>query len=155
MDKDKETNTSEHFGFDDKVSVPESAYTLLPKGEAFFTVIQLTKKRDNYGKFGMCSIAVMKLMVTPVEGSDQKAPIEVNFPLVKEMGWKILQVATACGLRKHGDGNEIDPHWWSQFEGKDGRCMIDHRSAPAKKPGQKDRTFNEISEFLAPELDLR
>jgi hypothetical protein len=159
MDAKKETDKEQgqHFGFDDTVEVPESPYTLLPKGEAFFTISDLKKERKEFGKFGLCHIAVLKFVVSPVSG-DQKGEIDVNLPLVKEMGWKILQVATACGLRKHGDGPEIDPHWWTKFKGADGRCIIGHRIAKAKKEGQKDRTFNEIEEFLAPEeggLDLK
>lgn len=150
--------TGEHFGFDDKVDVPESN-VLLPKGEAFYTITALEKERKDFGKFGMCNIAVLQCMCTPiVEGNNQRTEVKVQLPLVKEMGWKILQVATSSGLRKKGDGNDIDPRWWSQFKGRDGRCLIGHRTGKVKKEGQSPREFNEIEEFLAPEeagLDLK
>jgi hypothetical protein len=144
------TTANEHFGLDDKVEVPESQYALLPKGEAFFTITKRIISREPYGQYGVTTLVKLKIMVTPVTGN-QTGMIDYTLALVRPLGWKIINVATACGLRKHGDGNEIDPRWWSQLEGKDGRCVIGHRLAKAKKEGQTDRTFNEIEKFLAPE----
>lgn len=150
-DKTPTADSGEHFGFDDKVEVPESAYTLLPKGEGVFTILDLQKDRKEMGKWGKCYVAVLTFLVTSFQEGAPKAKVDVNFPLVKEMGWKILQLATAVGLRKHGDGPAIDPAWWGKFKGLDGRCVIDHRPGTPKKEGQKPRTFNEITEFLAPD----
>ena len=154
-DKSKaaENTNVEHFGFDDKVEVTESSYVLLPKGAAVFTIVKLEKDRKEMGKFGKCYVAILTFLVTSMEEGNAKTEIVVNFPLVKEMGWKILQLATAVGFRKKGDGPSIDPSWWGRFPTECGHCVIDHHIAPPKKEGQKPRTFNDISEFLEPESD--
>lgn len=157
--EDKATNTGAdgHFGFDDTVEVPESSFTLLPKGEAFFTVTGVEKDRREFGKFGMCYIATISFRCSSVEGN-ASADVEVNFPLVKEMGWKILQLATAVGFRKNGDGPQINPAWWGKFKGEVGRCMIDHRTGKPKKEGDTPKIFNDLKEFLPPQaegLDLK
>jgi hypothetical protein len=140
------------FGWTDKVDVPETSYSVLPEGEAFFTITKLKRERKEFGKFGTINVAVMTC--TPAE-KDGSGEIDVQFGLHAAMGWKILQLATACGLRKAGDGNEVDPRWWAEFEGKTGRCMIEHRQFARKKdkPGEKTGVANDIAEFLAPETE--
>jgi hypothetical protein len=88
------------------------------------------------------------------EGSGE---IQSQFGLVLKLGWKIVQLATACGFRKHGDSNEIDPRWWDKFTGATGECVIAHRKF-AKKGESKDKSAatwtgvsNEITEFVAAE----
>ena len=138
------------FGWGDEVEVKEGAYTLLPEGEALFTVTKLTRQRKEFGKFGVCNVAIITCLCTPVDG-DGEAEIDSQIALHQELGWKIMQLATACGFRKHGEGNKIDPRWWAMLEaGGSGRCMIKHRTFPSKRDG-KDVTVNEIAEFLAPE----
>ena len=139
------------FGWGDEVEVKEGgAYTLLPEGEALFTVTKLARQRKEFGKFGVCNVAIITCLCTPVEG-DGEAEIDSQIALHQELGWKIMQLATACGFRKHGEGNKIDPRWWAMLEaGGSGRCMIKHRTFPSKRDG-KDVTVNEIAEFLAPE----
>lgn len=146
--------TGDGFGWSDKVDVPDSKFSLLPKGEAFFTVTKIERQRKEYGSFGVQNVAVISFMCTPVEGEGD-GEIEVQFGLVKKLGWKILQLATACGFREHGDSNEIDPRWWAKFEGASGRCMIDHREGKKKKSDGSAAMFNEIAEFLAPEAEVK
>ena len=151
--EEKPNSNVEHFGFDDKVDVQESSFILIPDGEAIFTITKLEKDRKEMGQFGKCYVAIVTFLVTSMQEGNTKAEIDVHFPLVKEMGWKILQLATSIGFRKHGDGPSIDPAWWGKFVGETGRCVIGHRTGKPKKEGQKPRIFNDIEEFLAPEAE--
>jgi hypothetical protein len=137
------------FGWNDKVEVPESGFELLPKGPAVFRIIELKRERKEYGKFGVCNVAVMTFLCSPLEG-EGTAEVQSQFALVKALGWKIVKLATACGFRKHGDSNEIDPRWWAMFDGATGRCEIGHRPYNRKKDG-KEVTTNEITDFLPQE----
>ena len=139
----------EAFGWGDTVDVPESGHVLLPEGKAFFSVTKLERQRKEFGSFGTINVAVMSFTCFAKDG-DGEADVTVQFGLVRSLGWKILQLATACGFRKPGDGNEIDPRWWGKFVGAEGVCQIKHRTYTGKKDG-KERKANEIAEFLAPE----
>lgn len=139
----------EGFGWNEKVDVSEISATLLPEGPAVFQITNLDRQRKEFGRFGTCNVAVMTFLCSPEEG-EGSAEIDSQFALVVPLGWKIVQLATACGFRKHGEGNEIDPRWWGKFEGATGRCMIGHRTYKGKKDG-KERTANDITEFLAAE----
>ena len=145
------TDGNEGFGWSDAPTVPESSFALLPEGPAVFTITKLERQRKEFGSFGVINVAVMTFLCAPKDG-DGSAEIESQFGLVLKLGWKIVQLATACGFRKHGDGNEIDPRWWAQFEGATGECIIGHRKTVGKKGKNegKEMTFNEISEFVAP-----
>jgi hypothetical protein len=151
MDEKKE-KAVEHFGFNDTVDVPDSGFTLLPEGEGIFTIVKVDTGRREYGKFGECNIADIEFKVTHVESGEQ-AYVKVSFPLVKELGWKILQLATATGLRNHDDGPQINPKWWAEWRKTgaaakhiDGKCVIGHRAN--KKDASK--VYNDITKFLAP-----
>lgn len=150
MSKKEEQVVEEGFGWSDKVDVPESSFTLLPEGPAFFTITKLERKRKEFGKFGVCNVAVMTFLCVPVEGDNQSGEIQGQFALVRALGWKIVQLATACGFRKHGDSSEIDPRWWGQFVGAEGGCILAHRKFTGKKDG-KEKLANEIAEFTDPE----
>ena len=139
----------EAFGWGDTVDVPESGHVLLPEGKAFFSVTKLERQRKEFGSFGTINVAVMSFTCFAKDG-DGEADVTVQFGLVRSLGWKILQLATACGFRKPGDGNEIDPRWWGKFVGAEGVCQIAHRYYTGKKDG-KERKANEIAEFLPPE----
>lgn len=139
------------FGWDDSPEVSESKFKLLPEGEAIFTIRKLERKRSDFGRFGTINVAVVTFLCSPLDG-DGEAEIDVQFGLHKDLGWKIVSLATACGLRKSGDGNQIDPRWWAAFQGECGRCMIKHRKYKSKKDGS-ERTANEIESFLAPEAE--
>jgi hypothetical protein len=147
MSKQKEEPQGDGFGWSDKVDVPESSFELLPEGEAMFEIVKLERQRKEFGKYGVCNVAVLSCMCASVD-TDAKGEIQVQLPLVKQMGWKILQVATACGFRKNGDGSQVDPRWWAKFEGAGGRCTIGHRKYTGKKDG-KEKTANEITEWLS------
>lgn len=141
---------SEAFGWNDSVDVQETGYTLLPEGKAFFTVTKLERQRKEYGTFGVINVAVVTCTCfSAEEGASGEADITVQLGLARSLGWKILQLATACGFRKPGDGNEIDPRWWGKFMGAEGTCAIKHREYTTRK-GEK-RKANEIAEFLAPD----
>lgn len=142
------TDTHEGFGWNDTVEVPETGFELLPVGPAVFQITKLDRQRKEYGKFGVCNVAVLTFLCSPVEG-EGSAEVQSQFALVKALGWKIVKLATACGFRQSGDGNEIDPRWWGMFEGATGRCEIGHRTFTGKKDG-KERKVNEIVDFLAP-----
>jgi len=145
------------FGWKDKVEVPESGFALLPEGPAVFEITKLERQRKEFGQFGVINVAVMTFLCCPKEG-EGSGEIQVQFGLVLKLGWKIVQLATACGFRKHGDSNEIDPRWWDKFEGATGECVIAHRRY-AKKGESKDKSqsdkwtgvSNEITEFVAAE----
>ena len=137
------------FGWNDRVDVPESGFELLPEGPAVFQITKLERQRKEYGKFGVCNVAVMTFLCSPLKG-EGSAEVQSQFALVRPLGWKIVKLATACGFRAHGDGNEVDPRWWAQFEGATGRCEIGHRTFTGKKDG-KERKVNEIVEFVAAE----
>jgi len=140
----------EAFGWGDAVDVPETGHTLLPEGKAFFTITKLERQRKEFGQFGVINVAVVTCTCwTAVEGARGEADITVQLGLARSLGWKILQLATACGFRKPGDGNEIDPHWWGKFPNAEGTCTIKHRGYTTKKG--ETRTANEIAEFLPPE----
>jgi hypothetical protein len=148
----EEEKKVEHFGFEDTVEVPDTQYKLLPQGEGMFTIIGMETGRRVFGKFGECSIADIEFNVRNIETSDE-ATVRVSFPLVKEMGWKILQLAIATELRKHDDGPQINPKWWAEWRKTGpkanhitGRCMIGHRTN--KKDPSK--VYNDIEKFLAP-----
>ena len=141
----------EAFGWNDRVEVPETGFELLPKGPAVFQITGLERQRKEYGKFGVCNVAVMTFLCSPMEG-EGSAEVQSQFALVKALGWKIVKLATACGFRKHGDSNEVDPRWWAMFGGATGRCEIGHRTYNGKKDGRA-RTVNEITDFLAAEGD--
>jgi hypothetical protein len=140
--------THDGFGWNDQVEVPESGFDLLPKGPAVFQIIKLDRQRKEFGKFGTCNVAVMTFLCSPLDG-EGSAEVQSQFALVRPLGWKIVKLATACGFRKNGDGNEVDPRWWGHFDGATGRCEIGHRTYTGKKDG-KERTANEITDFLAP-----
>lgn len=142
------SETHEGFGWNERVDVPESGFELLPKGAAVFQITDVERQRKEYGKFGVCNVAVMTFLCSPMEG-EGTAEVQSQFALVKPLGWKIVKLATACGFRKHGDGNEVDPRWWNRFVGATGRCEIGHRTYNGKKDG-RERTVNEIVEFLSP-----
>lgn len=142
------TDTHEGFGWNDAVEVPETGFELLPVGPAVFQITKLDRQRKEYGKFGVCNVAVLTFLCSPVEG-EGSAEVQSQFALVKALGWKIVKLATACGFRQSGDGNEIDPRWWGQFEGAMGRCEIGHRTFTGKKDG-KERKVNDITDFLVP-----
>jgi hypothetical protein len=140
----------EAFGWGDTVDVPESGHVLLPEGKAFFSVTKLERQRKEFGSFGVINVAVVTCTCfSCAEDASGEADITVQLGLTRALGWKILQLATACGFRKPGDGNEIDPRWWGKFVGAEGVCTIKHREYTTKK-GDK-RQSNEIAEFLAPE----
>jgi hypothetical protein len=136
------------FGWNDQVEVPESGFELLPEGPAVFEIVKVDRQRKEYGQFGVCNVAVMTFLCSPVDG-EGSAEVQSQFALVKRLGWKIVKLATACGFRKSGDGTEIDPRWWNRFVGATGRCEIGHRTYTGKKDG-KEREVNEIVEFVAP-----
>jgi hypothetical protein len=146
--KEQEPEKEEAFGWGDTVDVPESGHVLLPEGRAFFSVTKLERQRKEFGSFGTINVAVMSFTCFAKDG-DGEADVQVQFGLVRSLGWKILQLATACGFRKPGDGNEIDPRWWGEFVGAEGSCTIAHRGYATRK-GEK-RTANDIAEFLPPE----
>lgn len=139
------------FGWNDKVAVPESGFELLPEGPAVFQIVKIERQRKEFGKFGTCNVAVMTFLCSP-EAGEGSAELQSQFALVTPLGWKIVQLATACGFRKHGDSSEIDPRWWAQFDGATGRCEIGHRKFTRKRDG-KEKTANEIVRFLEPEAD--
>ncbi len=138
--------THEGFGWNDTVEVPESGFELLPEGPAVFQITKLERQRKEFGKFGVCNVAVMTFLCSPLEG-EGSAEVQSQFALAKPLGWKIMKLATACGLRTHDDVNEIDPRWWAQFEGATGRCEIGYRTFTGKKDG-KERKVNEITDFI-------
>jgi hypothetical protein len=141
----------EAFGWGDAVDVPETGHTLLPEGKACFTITKLERQRKEYGTFGVINVAVVTCTCfSAADGASGEADITVQLGLARSLGWKILQLATACGFRKPGDGNEIDPRWWGKFVGAEGTCTIEHRTYTGKKDG-KERKANEIAEFLPPE----
>jgi hypothetical protein len=141
--------THDGFGWNDRVDVPESGFELLPEGPAVFQITKLERQRKEFGKFGTCNVAVITFLCSPLDG-EGSSEVQSQFALVKALGWKIVKLATACGFRKSGDGNEIDPRWWGHFDGATGRCEIGHRTYTGKKDG-KERTANEITDFLAAE----
>lgn len=142
--KDGKKAEAQHFGFGDSPEVEESSYKLLPEGEACFSIRRVSRARRNFGTYGECNIAEIECAVTMVEGGE-KGDVKEGIPLLTTFGWKIMQLATAVGLRKHGDGNKINPAWWAKFQGSDGRCVISHRL------DKKGRTWNQVEKFLAPE----
>jgi hypothetical protein len=141
--------THDGFGWNDRVDVPESGFELLPEGPAVFQITKVERQRKEFGKFGTCNVAVITFLCSPLDG-EGSSEVQSQFALVKALGWKIVKLATACGFRKSGDGNEIDPRWWGHFDGATGRCEIGHRTYTGKKDG-KERTANEITDFLAAE----
>jgi hypothetical protein len=142
------TQNKEAFGWGDKVDVPDSGgYVLLPEGPAVFEIIKLEKARKPFGQFGTINVAVLTLLCSPVDGNES-AEIKTQLGLHLSLGWKIVQLATACGLRKHGDSNEIDPRWWAQFVGAGGRCEIKHREYKGNKGDMLKA--NEIARFMDP-----
>lgn len=145
-DKENTEKAYEHFGFGDAPEGSEDQFPLLPEGEAFFTIKSVKKERGNMGKFGECNIAVVEMQITTQDG--QKGIIFVNLILVKDMIWRILQLATATGLRKHGDSGKVDPSWWAKWAkgGMDGRCILTHSAG--KKAGTK---FVNVDKFVGPD----
>jgi hypothetical protein len=143
------------FGWKDSVEVPDGEYALVPEGPAAFEVLKRDRQRKEFGQFGVCNVAVVTLAVASESGG-ATGEVTVQFPLVLKMGWKILQLATACGFRKRGESNEIDPRWWEKFPGASGRCVIAHRKYP-KRGESKDKSQsatwtgvgNEVAEFTA------
>lgn len=148
-ERGKMTEKNEGFGWNDRVEVPESGFELLPDGPAVFEIVKVNRERKEFGTFGVCNVAVMTFLCSP-EGGEGSAEVQSQFALVKKLGWKIVKLATACGFRTHGDGNEVDPRWWNAFVGATGRCEIGRRKYNAKKDG-KERTANEITDFFASE----
>jgi hypothetical protein len=141
------------FGWKDEAEVSEGGYTLLPEGEALFSITKVERVRKEFGKFGTINVAVLTLLCSSMD-PDARGGVEIKLQLGlhADLGWKILQLATSCGLRKHGDPALVHPAWWDQFEGQVGRCMVAHRRFAKKddKPGEKTGLSNEITEFLDP-----
>jgi hypothetical protein len=136
----------EEFGWDDDVEVPETGFTILPEGEAFFIIEKLERQKKAFGKFGTVNVAVMTMRCSIDEA---EASIPVQFALVKSMGWKLVQLATAVGLRKHGEGSTVNKEWWGAFVGLGGRCLIGHRKYQGRDGTEK--TSNDITKFIDPE----
>ena len=139
------TDSHEGFNWTDTVEVPETGFELLPEGLAVFQITKLDRQRKEFGKFGVCNVAVVTFLCSPVAG-EGSAEVQSQFALVKTLGWKIVKLATACGLRRSGDCSEIDPRWWGQFEGATGRCEIGRRTFTDKK--NRERKVNDIVDFL-------
>jgi len=137
----------DEFGWDDDVPVPESGFKLLPEGEAFFVIEKLDRQKKAFGKFGTINVAVMTMRCSVGE-DEGEATIDVQFALVKSMGWKIVQLATAVGLRKHGDPSAVNKEWWGAFVGLGGKCLISHRKYVGRDGVEK--TSNDITRFLDP-----
>ena len=125
---------------------PKDTFTMLPDGDAFFTVKKLEKSRRAMGKLGECHVADLLLTVTMCEG-DQSGELKVALPLHKDMTWKILQFFTAIGQRKHGDEGTFNPKW-DKVVGEGGLCVINTREYEGKKGKMK---VNDISEFKVAE----
>ena len=132
------TEKHEGFGWNDQVEVPESGFELLPEGPAVFQITKLERQRKEYGKFGVCNVAVMTFLCSPLEG-DGSAEVQSQFALVKPLGWKIVKLATACGFRAQGDGNEVDPRWWRNSKAPQGGVRLGTARSPARRMARNGR----------------
>ena len=137
------------FGWNDTVS---SEHELIPEGAAVFEVLNLKRVRKEMGQFGTCNVAELTLLVSPKEGGGAASELTVNLTLTKKLAWKIVQLATAVGLRKHGDNSDVDPTWWDKLTGLTGECIIEHRQYSTKsgKHAGEVRTTHDVKEFIAP-----
>ena len=152
------------MGWDDEID-PSKAneFSLLPEGEAFFTVTKLKREVKDMGKLGSCNVATLSLKVEMTEG-DQSGSLQVNLPLHEDMWWKLLLFFTAIGQREHGDTEPFRPDW-KKVEGETGACYVnvrefkkkdgstgqandikrwgvaEHEAKEAKTPEKKKRSF--------------
>ena len=141
---------TEGYGWGDAIDPKEATQTaqLLPECEAVFSVEKLDRQRKEYGKFGLCNVAVLTLLAQDAAADNgPQVEITVQLPLVASMRWKVLAFAVAIGQRKHGDEGLFTPNW-AAMVGRTGMAKVGVREY-TDRHGVK-RKANEILEFLPP-----
>lgn len=139
---------NQEMGWDSEIDPGEvnKPKSLLPEGEAFFTVVEMKRDRRPLGKLGVCNIADITLMVTSTNTDGPGGDVEDSLPLHPDMMWKVLQFFTAIGQRQHGDNGKFTPDW-GKLEEAGGRCVINHRKYTGRDGAEK--LANNVERYLA------
>lgn len=146
------SQSSGGFGWTDEVD-PASAtdkYTILPDGEALFTILKFERERKDWGKFGTINVAILTLLVKSLV-AEATSEIKEQIGLHHDLDWKITQFFTALGQRKTGDTGKFTPDW-SRIVGGAGRCMVKARKYAKRDDalGTMTGIANDVDKFLPP-----
>jgi len=132
------------FGWDDEIQNDSTPFEVLPEGDYRFRVEKFERGRHSGSeKIPPCNKAILTLSVN--DGA-HSGTIQTNLFLFSRFEWKLCQLFTAIGQRRHGEAIRMN---WSLVPGAIGTCHVGTRKWMGNDG--KEHEGNEITEFYDPE----
>lgn len=105
------------FGWDDEIQNDSTPFEVLPEGDYRFRVEKFERGRHSGSeKIPPCNKAILTLSVN--DGA-HSGTIQTNLFLFSRFEWKLCQLFTAIGQRRHGEAIRMN---WSLVPGAIGTC---------------------------------
>ena len=140
-----DNNLGQGLGWEDDAQVQESEFVLLDPGVYDYQVVAFERGRfDGSKQMAACNVAKLTLHCT---NGIQTGNVFVNLMLNTKVLWRVSQFFKSCGLipADAHQGDNFSMALFNQVMGRTGKVKLKHRT-------WQDKTYNDVDEFLKPEL---
>lgn len=134
-------NIERELGWDDQIENDNPEFTILPKGDYDFEIIEFERARHpGSEKLPPCNKAIVTVQCRGADGITTN--IKHNLFLHTKTEGLLCQFFTAIGQRKKGEKITMN---WNKVVGAKGRCKLGIRKWTSNKG--EERTMNQIEKF--------